>query len=202
MFQIRLFSLAVLLTSLVAFQIQAQWETTVTGTVNLSAPNSTRNVGIGTQNTQARAKLDVIGTTIFQGNSSIIGTSLVQGNATVTGTSRLNGKVGINGAPGVEMLEVGGNIRSKGHIFINPNFNLTTTGVYTNNATVTGTIYGNYLKSNNFMMPTGAGASKVLTSDELGNATWQPLPTQTPSQWTNNGDGTGISYDKKVLPKT
>jgi hypothetical protein len=198
MFQIRLFSLAVLLTSLFAFQTQAQWATTVTGTVNLSAPNSTLNVGIGTQNTPARSKLDVIGTTIFQGNSSIIGTSLVQGNATVTGTSRLNGKVGINGAPGVEMLEVGGNIRSKGHIFINPSFNLTTTGVITQNATITGTILSNYLKSNNFMMPTGAGASKVLTSDELGNATWQPLPTQIPSQWTNNTDGTGISYDKNI----
>ena len=52
-------------------------------------------------------------------------------------------------------------------------WNLISNGVVTNNAVVTNSIAGNTVATNNLVVATGAAAGKVLTSDALGNATWQ-----------------------------
>ncbi len=45
-------------------------------------------------------------------------------------------------------------------------------------------------KTDAFAMPSGASAGKVLTSDSLGNGTWQPLPTWETTGLYRSGPGT------------
>jgi hypothetical protein len=51
---------------------------------------------------------------------------------------------------------------------------------------------GGTIKSTGLIIPTGAVANKVLTSDASGNATWQ-LPTGSTNYWTLAGNGVDIS---------
>jgi hypothetical protein len=110
----------------------------------------------------------------------------------VTGSSTLNDttatSLNVTGSTTVNDITVNG-LTNTGNIYTS---GITVMGPATitdltvlNNSTLNDATVQN-LETNIFKIPTGAASSKVLTSDGLGNATWQDAPTALPFPYTTS----------------